>query len=91
MQDINEAYEVLSSAEKRAKYDQLGERWKDGPPPPPEGESVRSSGPRGAGAEGFSDFFRDWFRQEEGDGEPQGVPRRSSTSRPSWSYPWPKR
>jgi curved DNA-binding protein len=26
---INEAYEVLSDAEKRAKYDQLGERWRD--------------------------------------------------------------
>ena len=26
---INEAYEVLSDAEKRSKYDQLGERWRD--------------------------------------------------------------
>jgi curved DNA-binding protein len=26
---INEAYEVLSDAEKRQKYDQLGERWRD--------------------------------------------------------------
>ena len=26
---INEAYEVLSDAEKRTKYDQLGERWRD--------------------------------------------------------------
>jgi curved DNA-binding protein len=26
---INEAYEVLSDAQKRAKYDQLGERWRE--------------------------------------------------------------
>lgn len=26
---INEAYEVLSDVQKRAKYDQLGERWRD--------------------------------------------------------------
>src|ERR1039457_5141590 len=34
---INEAYEVLSDKEKRAKYDQFGENWKTGqqftPPP----------------------------------------------------------
>ena len=35
MQQVNEAYSVLSSKENRAKYDQLGERWKEGAPPPP--------------------------------------------------------
>ncbi len=28
--DINEAYEVLSDKEKRARYDQLGENWQNG-------------------------------------------------------------
>lgn len=63
MQEVNEAYAVLSSKENRAKYDQLGEHWEQGPPPaqepPPDagGSSVRQ--------EGFSDFFRDMFRQSQ--------------------------
>lgn len=40
--EINEAYEVLSDAEKRQKYDQLGQYWNQ-----PRG------GPRGAGPQGF--------------------------------------
>src|SRR3954467_13159179 len=39
--EIQEAYEVLSDAEKRRKYDQLGANWKNGaeltPPPNWEG------------------------------------------------------
>src|SRR5215472_14799826 len=39
--EINEAYQVLSDSEKRARYDQLGENWKAGsdftPPPRPDG------------------------------------------------------
>jgi DnaJ-class molecular chaperone len=45
---INEAYEVLSDAEKRAKYDQLGERWRDYE------QAQRAAGAAGAaGAEPF--------------------------------------
>jgi len=51
MQEVNEAYSVLSSKENRAKYDQVGQHWKEGPPPPP----------RQPDAEAFSDFFRQTF------------------------------
>ncbi|MFH1723693.1 MAG: J domain-containing protein [Elusimicrobiota bacterium] len=65
-QVINEAYEVLGSAENRAKYDQLGEHWKDGQAfrPPPAQERARDSFRFETGASGdeiFSDFFRSFF------------------------------
>lgn len=67
--EINEAYEVLSDADKRKKYDQFGENWnrvnEQGPPP--------GSGPQyqyyngGQGGEGFhfegdpNDIFESLF------------------------------
>src|SRR5581483_6018495 len=62
MQEINEAYAVLSSKEDRAKYDRFGEHWKDGPPPP-ENNRPRAGAPHSAGMdeEAFSDFFRQAF------------------------------
>jgi curved DNA-binding protein len=68
MQEVNEAYSVLSSKEDRAKYDQFGEHWKNGPPPPqPDaGFSSQSGYASRSGAspmdeEAFSDFFRQAF------------------------------
>src|SRR5208283_1908885 len=70
--EINEAYEVLGDADKRAKYDQLGADWKDGGPRPTPGaggDTFRTHSWRsGPGAEnfefggtGFSDFFEQIF------------------------------
>lgn len=63
--EVNEANEVLGDPDKRKKYDQLGERWKDGMEftPPPGGRTSQewtwSSG-EGFGG-GFSDFFEAMF------------------------------
>jgi len=71
--EINEAYEVLSDADKRQKYDTLGADWdKVGQRPPPGWDG--GGGRRGAadpmggsgggfsfGGTGFSDFFEQFF------------------------------
>jgi curved DNA-binding protein len=74
--EINEAYEVLSDADKRKKYDELGANWKSGAefrPPPGQGgfaggQPFRHT--RGMSSEdfqthfggtGFSDFFEQMF------------------------------
>lgn len=67
---INEAYEVLSDAKKRQKYDQLGADWER---IEREQEFARQyqaqAGSRGGGAAGygdFSDFFNTFFAGEGG-------------------------
>jgi len=73
--EINEAYEVLSDADKRKKYDELGPNWKAGqdfrPPPNWEGANVEFGDfgdffGGGRGASGFSDFFESLFGGRRG-------------------------
>jgi curved DNA-binding protein len=66
--EINEAYEVLSDADKRAKYDALGANWKSGMDfAPPPGADAR--GWEAASAENLddvSDFFASLFGRSGG-------------------------
>jgi len=69
--EVQEAYEVLKDAEKRAAYDQLGSNWQQGQQfrPPPDWASAYefNSGRASRGARnedfegGFSDFFSSLF------------------------------
>ncbi len=60
---INEAHEVLSDPEKRAKYDRLGANWRDGQDfsPPPDMEGFRFYTTAGDPVSGFSEFFEMLF------------------------------
>jgi curved DNA-binding protein len=73
--EINEAYEVLSDADKRKRYDQLGQNWKAGQDfrPPPEWEGMHAEYGDlgdlfggGRGQSGFSDFFESLFGGRRG-------------------------
>jgi DnaJ-class molecular chaperone len=82
--ELQEAYDVLSDAEKRKKYDQYGENWRVAEQAPPGWEGFRAGGPQagfdfsdfgfGAGAGGMGDIFDELFGRVGG----RGRARRSS-------------
>jgi curved DNA-binding protein len=63
--EVQEAYEVLRDAEKRAAYDQLGRDFRNGQqfrPPPDWGQRFgQQGGQRFSDLNGFSDFFSSLF------------------------------
>ena len=73
--EVNEAYEVLSSAERRAQYDQFGHAAFDGS----QGGGAGGFGFGGAGG-GFSDIF-DMFFGQSGFGGRQSGPEKGSDLR----------
>jgi curved DNA-binding protein len=66
--EINEANEVLSDPDKRAKYDALGPAWKSGMDftPPPGAQRPADNASEWEDLGGFSDFFSSLFGRPTG-------------------------
>ena len=70
--EVQEAYEVLRDADKRAAYDQLGRDYRSGqqfrPPPDWEQRFSQSGGQKFSDLNGFSEFFSSLFGGAAGPG-----------------------
>ncbi|MDF1658915.1 MAG: J domain-containing protein [Verrucomicrobiales bacterium] len=82
--EVNEAYEVLSDAGKRQKYDTLGPNWEQGQGYPGGGGGGASYEYNFGGSTGFSDFFESMFGGGGRGGDPFGGygGRQSRSTRP---------
>lgn len=90
VKEINEAYEVLSDKEKRAKYDQFGFAGVD--------PNFGAGGPGGAGGFGgfdvsdlFGSFFGGGFGGFGGGGQSRTGPAKGSTVPGQFDRPWRRR
>jgi curved DNA-binding protein len=78
--EINEAYSVLSDAQKRKQYDSLGQNWKEGAEfrPPPDWQNVQFDFGNVEGLGDFSDFFQSIFGGGRGRKAAAGFTRRGN-------------